>query len=226
MKGRRFSFAFTGRERYLLKASSNSSRRPVRSRTWRHEFWFANEISTLPRISHSAIFSRAAFVFDSFHDELQLYGLFSQSDSFRAPLFFFPFIPIPFFPDLIALLSLSCRCHRSTSFRPVGRELSRRMPNRGGTCGMKFANGLNSNYPGVSFARFSRFAAFFTFVVFASSFVMCATAYCKNAGSAERDGSNGRSEVEVQKASVYASRFCKSCLRAARDCHWNVSLVV
>lgn len=114
MKGRRFSFAFTGRERYLLKASSNSSRRPVRLRTWRHEFWFANEISTLPRISHSAIFSRAAFVFDSFHDELQLYGLFSQSDSFRAPLFFFPFIPIPFFPDLIALLSLSCRCHRST----------------------------------------------------------------------------------------------------------------
>lgn len=34
---------------------------------------------------------------------------------------------------------------------------------------MKFANGLNSNYPGVSFARFSRFAAFFTFVVFAGS---------------------------------------------------------
>lgn len=72
---------------------------------------------------------RAAFVFGSFHDELQLYGLFSQPDSFRD--LFFPFISIPFFSSIYSLPSLFLLSPPSiyASFSP-GRELSRRMPDR------------------------------------------------------------------------------------------------
>lgn len=75
--------------------------------------------------------SRAAFVFGSFHDELQLYGLFSHPDSFRD--LFVPFIPIPFFSSTIYSLPSICLPSPPSiyaSFSPVGRELSRRMPDR------------------------------------------------------------------------------------------------
>lgn len=71
---------------------------------------------------------------------------------------------------------------------------------------MKFASELNSNYPGVSFARSSRSASspFFSFLAFAGPRPsLCATARCKKR-ILERDGSGDRGAVEIRKASVHA----------------------
>lgn len=58
------------------------------------------------------------------------------------------------------------------SFFSSHRELSCRMPDRGGKPDVKFANGLNSNYPGVSFARSLRSAFFFFFAPLAFAFLV------------------------------------------------------
>lgn len=178
MKGRQFSFAFTGRE--VLKASSNSSRRPDRPRIWRHEFWFANEISTLSGISHSAI-SAGPSLFSAAFTTSSNYMDYSLSPTPFVPYSLFPFILIPFFLDLFAFFLFFFRVvviDLRFLFSCWSGTFAENAAQKRGTCGMKFANGLNSNYPGISFARFLRSTFFFLLFTFAaftksrSSFVM------------------------------------------------------
>lgn len=74
---------------------------------------------------------------------------------------------------------------------------------------MKFASELNSNYPGVSFARSLRSASFFFSLAFAGPRPsLCATARYKKHRILERerekDASRNGGGVEIRKASVHA----------------------
>lgn len=128
MKGRQFSFSFTREKGTKSLVEFFTSSRPFAHLTtwilickWNLNFVGNFALGNLPW---------AAFVFGSFQDQLQLYGLFSQPDSFRA--LFFPFIPIPFFHDLFAFFPLSSVSSSSiyAPFSPVSQELSRKMPDR------------------------------------------------------------------------------------------------
>lgn len=167
--------------------------------TWRHEFWFANEISQLcwelrtQRSFQAPLFSAAFTTCSNYTDH---------------SLILIPFHPsflrlILFFLDLFARLA----DHPSSSsvaidlrfFSPEIAENFRAECRTEEEPGMKFVNGLNSNYPSVSFARSLR-SAFLRRSLSRPS--LCANARCKKCQILERSGSGDRSAVEIRKAGV------------------------
>lgn len=123
-------------------------------------------LNFVPGVSRPAIFSRRSLCFQPLSRRAAIIRTILSSrflvtrPLLRPDPFFSPSIRL--FPPLRSSSFILRRRYRSAvSFLLTSRELSCRMPDRGGKPDVKFANGLNSNYPGVSFARSLRSAFFF-----------------------------------------------------------------